>query len=109
MISEVLIAFALIFASTYIIYRVGRRSAPKTTVSENAQALYACGEKAPYHGSKVNVSLYRYLIYFAVFDSSVLLLAFASFALAGANPLLLVLYLGIILTAGLVLLEGGND
>jgi NADH:ubiquinone oxidoreductase subunit 3 (subunit A) len=109
MIYEVLIAFALIFASTFIIYRVGKRSAPKTIVCENAQASYACGEKASFHGSKVNVSLYRYLIYFAVFDSSVLLLAFASFAVARANPLLLVLYLGIILTAGLVLFEGGND
>ena len=109
MIYEVLIAFVLIFTSTFIIYRIGKRSAPKTMVSENAQASYACGEKASFHGSKVNVSLYRYLIYFAVFDSSVLLLAFASFALAGTNPLLLVLYLGIILSAGLVLLEGGND
>jgi hypothetical protein len=36
-------------------------------------------------------------------------LAFASFALAGTNPLFLILYLGIILAAGLILLEGGKE
>jgi len=106
---EALIAFVLIFASTLVIYLLGKRSAPKTTISENEQASYACGEKVSFHGLKVNVSLYKYLIFFVIFDSSVLLLAFASFSVATANPLLLVLYLGIILAAGLVLLEGGKD
>jgi len=106
---EALIAFVLIFVSTLIIYALGKRSAPKTAISENEQAPYACGEKASFHGLKVNVSLYRYLIYFVIFDSSVLILAFASFALAGTNPLFLILYLGILLSAGLVLLEGGKD
>ena len=106
MLVEALIAFILIFGSTFAIYTLGKRSAPKTTISENEQASYACGEKVSFQGSKVNVSLYKYLIYFVIFDSSVLLLAFASFALAGTNPLYLILYLGIILAAGLVLLEG---
>ncbi len=109
MLVEALIAFILIFISTLVIYTLGKRSAPKTTISENEQASYACGEKVSFHGLKVNVSLYKYLIYFVIFDSSVILLAFASFALAGTNPLLLILYLGIILAAGLVLLEGGKD
>ena len=109
MIEEALIAFILIFISTMVIYTLGRRSAPKTTISENAQAAYACGEKAIFPGLKINVSLYKYLIYFIIFDSSVLVLAFASFALASTNPLLLILYLGIILAAGLVIVEGGKD
>ena len=109
MIVEALIALILIFISTFAIYTLGKRSAPKTTISENAQASYACGEKVSFHGLKVNVSLYKYLIYFVIFDSSVLLLAFASFAIAGTNPLYLILYLGIILAAGLLLLEGGKD
>jgi NADH:ubiquinone oxidoreductase subunit 3 (subunit A) len=108
-----LIAFVLIFISTLIIYTIGKRSAPKTTISENAQSAYACGEKVIFHGVKINVSLYKYLIYFVVFDSSVLVLAFASFSLAGSanptNPLLLILYLGIILAAGIVLVEGGKE
>ena len=109
MILEAIIAFVLIFISTFAIYTIGKRSAPKTTTSENEQAAYACGEKASFPGLKINVSLYRYLIYFIIFDSAVLLLAFASIAIAGTNPLLLILYLGIILAAGLVLLEGGKD
>jgi len=109
MLIEALIAFVLIFISTLVIYALGRRSAPKTTVSENEQASYACGEKASFHGLKINVSLYKYLIYFVIFDASVLLVAFASFSLAGTNPLYVFLYLAIILAAGLVLLEGGKD
>jgi NADH:ubiquinone oxidoreductase subunit 3 (subunit A) len=106
---EALLAFLLIFISTYAIYALGRRSAPKTAISENEQAAYACGEKVAFHGLKINVSLYRYLIYFVIFDSSVLVLAFASFALLSTNPLLLILYLGIILAAGWAIMEGGKD
>jgi NADH:ubiquinone oxidoreductase subunit 3 (subunit A) len=110
MIVEALIAFVLIFVSTLVIYTLGKRSAPKTTISENEQAAYACGEKVTFHGVKINVSLYKYLIYFVVFDSAVLVLAFAAFSIAGSiNPLLLILYLGIILAAGLVIVEGGKD
>jgi len=109
MLVEALIAFVLIFVSTLVIYALGKRSAPKTTISDNEQAAYACGEKVTFHGVRINVSLYKYLIYFVIFDSAVLLLAFASFSLTSTNPLFLFLYLGIILAAGLVLLEGGND
>lgn len=109
MIVEATIAFVLIFILTLGIYYLGKRSAPKTTISENEQASYACGEKASFPGIKINVSLYKYLIYFVIFDSAVLVLAFAAIALAGTNPLILILYLGIILAAGLILLEGGNE
>lgn len=103
-----IVAFVLIFICTYVIYILGKRSAPKTTVSENEQASYACGERAIFAGLKINVSLYKYLIYFVVFDTAVLVLAFAAFALAGTNPFYMFLYLGILLAAGLVLLEGGG-
>lgn len=104
-----IIAFVLIFISTYAIYAIGRRSAPKTKQSENEQMAYACGEKAVFNSPKMNISLYKYIIYFVIFDSAVLLLAFASVAIAGVNPLLLVLYLGVILASGYVLLEGGKE
>ena len=109
MIVEALIAFILIFISTLAIYTLGKRSAPKTTMSENEQASYACGEKASFPGLKINVSLYKYLIYFVIFDSAVLVLAFASFALAKTSPLLLFLYLGMILAAALIVFEGGKE
>src|SRR5665647_819519 len=103
------IAFVLIFISALAIYIIGKRSAPKTTISENAQSAYACGEKISFFGLKINVSLYKYLIYFVVFDSAVLVLAFAALTIAASNPFLLILYLGIILAAGLVIVEGGKD
>jgi NADH:ubiquinone oxidoreductase subunit 3 (subunit A) len=103
------VAFLLIFISTFAIYTIGKRSAPKTTISENEQSAYACGEKATFPGLKITVSLFKYLIYFVIFDSAVLVLAFAAFSLAGTNPLFLILYLSIILAAGLVLLEGGKE
>ncbi len=108
-VEEAIIAFVLILVSTYAIYFFGRRAAPKTTMSENEQASYACGEKVTFRDVKINVSLYKYLIYFVVFDASVLVLAFAAFALSATNPLLLILYLGIILAAGWALVEGGKD
>jgi NADH:ubiquinone oxidoreductase subunit 3 (subunit A) len=109
MILEAIIAFVLILIATGAIYLIGHRAAPKTTQTEAERSAYACGEEVSFHGLKITVSLYKYLIYFVIFDSSVLVLAFASFALAGTNPFLLVLYLGIILAAGLVLLEGGKE
>jgi NADH:ubiquinone oxidoreductase subunit 3 (subunit A) len=103
-----ILAFVLILISTLAIYYLGKHSAPKTTISENEQDAYACGEKVHFQGLKINVSLYKYLIYFVIFDSSVLVLAFAVLNFT-ANPLLLILYLGIILTAGVVLLDGGKE
>ncbi len=110
MIIESIVAFILIVSVAFFIYLVGRRQAPKPVQTEDERSSYACGEKVTFRrGLKITVSLYRYLIYFVVFDASVLLLAFASFSLAGTNPLFLILYLGIILAAGLVLLEGGKE
>jgi NADH:ubiquinone oxidoreductase subunit 3 (subunit A) len=105
---ESFIAFLLIFAAAVFIYVLGRGAAPKHAQSEAELSEYACGEKAPVQRLKINVSLYRYLIYFAIFDSSVLLLAFAALSAEGVNVTLLVLYLFILLVSSLILLEGGK-
>jgi NADH:ubiquinone oxidoreductase subunit 3 (subunit A) len=102
-------AFILIFISVYVIYAIGRHLAPKTKHGVNHEMGYACGEKVVFSSPKINISLYKYLIYFVIFDSAVLLLAFASVAIASVNPVLLVLYLGIILASGFILLDGGKD
>jgi len=98
----------LIVIAASLIYALGRRAAPKPIQSENELEAYACGEKATFHGLKVNVSLYRFLIYFVIFDSSVILIAFASLMGQG-NVTLLILYLFLMLASGLILLEGGKD
>ena len=105
---ESLFAFLLIFAAAVFIYVLGRRASPKHAQSEAERSEYACGEKAPIQRLKINLSLYRYLIYFAIFDSSVLLLAFAALSAEGVNVVLLILYLFIMLASSLILIEGGK-
>ena len=108
MFAESLIAFLLILTAALLIYVLGRRASPKRVQSENERAEYACGERAPIQRLKINVTSYKYLIYFAIFDSSVLLIAFSALFVQGTNVPLLILYLFIILASSLILLEGGK-
>ena len=109
MFAEALIAFLLILAAALFIYALGRHASPKHAQSENERAEYACGEKAPIQRLKINITLYRYLIYFAIFDSSVLVLAFSALSAEGVKVIPLILYLFIMLASSLILLEGGKD
>jgi len=106
---ESLIAFVLITAASLLVYALGRRASPKPAQSENERSTYACGEKAPLQKLKINISLYKYLIYFVIFDSSVLLLAFAALLGQGTNVTLLILYLFIMFASSLLLLDGGKE
>ena len=108
MLVESAIAFILIFSAASVIYYLGRRAAPKTTQTADQRTPYACGENVTFPKLKVNVSLYKYLIFFVVLDSSVLLLAYASFMNQGINVPMILLYLVMMLAAGFVLIEGGN-
>jgi NADH:ubiquinone oxidoreductase subunit 3 (subunit A) len=106
---EAAVAFLLVIAAASLIYVLGRRAAPKPAQTEGERSTYACGEKVAYPRLRVNVSLYKYLIYFVILDSSVMLTAFATFLSQGINIPLLLLYLGIMLAASLLLFEGGRD
>lgn len=66
-------------------------------------------EKVFFLKLRINVSLYKYLIYFVILDSSVLLVAFASPALSGANMLLFMVYLFMMAVSGFLLLERGDQ
>ncbi len=108
-----IIAFVLIVASASIVYLLGRRAAPRPAQSAAELSAYACGEKVTFPNLKVNVSLYKYLIYFVILDSSVLLLAFGALnfgplASSAINTPLVLLYLLMILAAGLLVVEGGG-
>jgi NADH:ubiquinone oxidoreductase subunit 3 (subunit A) len=109
LILESIIAFVLIVSAATFVYLLGRRAAPKPAQTEAELSAYACGEKVTFPKLRVNVSLYRYLIYFVVLDSSVLLLAFAAFMQPGVNVPLILIYLLMILGAGFLLLEGGKN
>jgi NADH:ubiquinone oxidoreductase subunit 3 (subunit A) len=109
MILEIMIAFALILAVVSVIYAIGHSLSPKTKRNENQEESYACGEKAVFGRLTLDVSLYRYLVFFLVVDSSVLLVAFASIAL-GTSGFALPLFLGylVILVVAIVLLVKGG-
>jgi NADH:ubiquinone oxidoreductase subunit 3 (subunit A) len=68
--------------------------------------MYACGEKVFSKRLLVNVTLYKYLIFFVIIDSPALILAFAALALEMISPFILLIYLGIIFAADLLLLGG---
>lgn len=108
MIIEAIVAFVLIISATLVIYLLGRRAAPKPIQTEAELTAYACGEKVTFPQLRVNVSLYKYLIYFVVLDSSVILIAFAAFTGLVNVPLVMV-YLFMMLGAGLLLVDGGKE
>ncbi len=109
MLVESLIAFVLILAVAFAIYAMGRRVSPKPVQSESERSMYACGENVVFSGLRVSISLYRFLIYFVIFDSAVLLLAFATLNQPGTNTLLLILYLFMMLVSSLLIFERGKD
>ncbi len=109
MLIEAVVAFILITVASSLIYVMGRRASPKPAQTENATSTYACGERAPVQKQRITVTLSKYLIYFVVLDSSVLLIAFATLITQGVNVSLLLLYLGMILASSMLLLEGGKD
>lgn len=92
-----------------LIYYLGRRAAPKPEQTPAELSTYACGENVTFPKLKVNVSIYKYLIYFVVLDSAVLLLAYGSFMEFGMNVPLMLVYLATVLVAGFLLLDGGNE
>ncbi len=106
MLIESIIAFVLILFISVVIYVVTKRLVPKTLSSEAKSSMYACGEKVVSKRLLVNVTLYKYLIFFVIIDSPALILAFAALALHMINPLTLLIYLGIILAADMLLLGG---
>ena len=106
MVLEPIIAFLLVVAIAVLIYFSSKRLVPKSEENEDQRAMYACGEKVVTKRLLVNVSLYRYLIFFVIIDSPALVLAFAALALETINPFTLLIYLGIILVADFLLLGG---
>ena len=103
---EPIIAFLLILFVSSLIYIMARRLVCKPLVSDEKNSMYACGEKIHSKKLVVNVTLYKYLIFFVIIDSPALILAFAATALEMINPFHLLIYLIIILAADFLPLGG---
>jgi len=108
MIIELVVAFVLVLVASSVVYLFGCLLSAKSVRGENGKSAYACGEKMSFGKLKISVSHYKYLVYFVILDSSVLLVAFASLTLRMANALLFIVYLLIVFMSGLLLLEGGD-
>ncbi|MGB9853624.1 MAG: hypothetical protein ACPLRY_02280 [Candidatus Bathyarchaeales archaeon] len=106
--AEMVSAFVLVLAASFLIYIFGWMFSPKSAKNKDEEASYACGEKASFRKIKITLSLHKYLIYFVIVDSSVLLIAFASLFYSTLNFLYLLIYLVLALTATFLLFEGGE-
>ena len=106
MLVESLVAFLVILILASLIYLSSRLLTQKSPASEEKSAMYACGEKVFTQRLLVNVTLYKYLIFFVIIDSPAMILAFAALALEMISSFALLIYLGIILAADLLLLGG---
>jgi len=105
---DLILAFFLVFGASSLIYLLGRYLSPRSSKTEDGQSTYACGEKASFPKLRISMSLSKYLVYFVILDSSVLLVAFASLDLFMTNVLLFMFYLIMMLVAVLLLVEGGE-
>jgi NADH:ubiquinone oxidoreductase subunit 3 (subunit A) len=112
-ITDAVFAFVVVFAVATLIYAIGRLMSPKTKKSEDEEASYACGEKTVFHRITLNISLHKYLVFFIILDSSVLLIAFAAFStgvlFSQSTWPLFVVYLAILLAAMGLLYDGGKE
>lgn len=106
MIVESIVAFLVILVLSSLIYLSSRLLKQKSPSSKEKNAMYACGEKVATRRLLVNVTLYKYLIFFVIIDSPAMILAFAALAMEMISPFALLIYLGIILVADLLLLGG---
>ena len=106
--AESIVAFLAVLAASAVIYLVGRLKAPKLPAKGQKVSMYACGEKARSGRLVINVTSYKYLVYFIILDSSALMIAFASLSVSSASLLSLMIYLSIILAATLLLALGGE-
>jgi len=70
--------------------------------------MYACGERVRSGRFVINITLYKYLVYFIILDSSVLLLAFATLTPTPISLPLLLVYISTLLAATILLATGGD-
>ena len=106
MITESIIALTLIFFISFLIYVFSFLLSPKNKQKNKNQSVYACGEKLFAKKLSINVSLYKFLIFFLVLDASILILAFSSIAINLKNFSFFLIYLSTIFISCLILFVG---
>ena len=101
MILPLIATFLIVLSVFLLVYFLAGRLSSRASQSPEATSTYACGENLPVSKVTVDPSLYEYAVYFLIFDSATLLLAFASQTLESSGhyvfSYLLVTLLSIIL------------
>jgi hypothetical protein len=100
---ESTVVFVLLLAVALLFYLVCRRVAPKAAGSRNERFCAGGGEFLP-QKLGFNITVSRCLPY-----SSHLLLAFATLFTGAINMPVFLLYMGIMVVSGLLVMEGGKE
>jgi len=106
MLVELFVSFVSILAISSIIYLAALKKAPKSRRTPQHVSVYACGEKVRVGRLSMNLTFYKYLAYFMILDSSIIIAAFASLSFDVATLPFLLTYLSAILVAVLLLAAG---
>jgi len=102
------VAFTAVLMSSIGIYLLSKLKSARAPRNREKVSMYACGEKIRSGRVLINITLYKYLVYFIILDSSVLMMAFASLVTNPASLLPLMIYLSTVLAAVLLLAFGGE-
>jgi len=94
-----LLITVILFSSIYLL---AAGLSPKASQGPEAISTYACGERFSIDTVLVDPTLYEYSVYFLIFDSGIVLLAFACQALEGFS-LPVIGYLLVLLSSVLLL------
>jgi len=108
MLVEALVAFAIILGVSLAFYYIASGSRrPKPPTEDPQRSMYSCGEEMKYDKFRISVTFSEYLVYFVVIDSATFLIALSALAADVINPLALVVYLLLVLSAVVLLSRGG--
>lgn len=99
----------MILGASSVMCILGNRLAPKTEDRESGKMQYACGEKPVRISQRFQASLNKYLVYFLIIDSSLLIVAFSVFAASLATILPIMMYLSIVFVSVLLFLDRGDQ
>ncbi|MEM3479069.1 MAG: NADH-quinone oxidoreductase subunit A [Candidatus Bathyarchaeia archaeon] len=106
MMEDFIVALVAIFMFSITIYVSGVALSRRSVRNEPSKKIpYVCGERPASLTSRVVVSLYKYVIFFIILDSSLVIIAFASTALNPFNIWFFSIYVLLLLISSTLLME----
>lgn len=109
MLIDIAVAFIIILSASGLIFVIGRLLSPKHVSNRVKESSYACGERVTRARPRISITMYKYLVFFAIIDSSVVLIAFGALAMGLPSIPILLFYLIVIVVSTLLLIDGGKE